>query len=181
MLFNHKYKGSSSVGSSSGKMGISFAPDTLREPTFFVGSLHDKLNFREAISALHHVVIADFKFKPSNKEEYKKGRKQTKARKNKGEIAPMEVDLHIDKLIKSSRGMDNYDILSLQMDTAKHKLEFAIRNRIPRIVFIHGVGEGVLKSELEFLFKNYQVSYYAASFKKYGLGATEVYVYQNKK
>jgi hypothetical protein len=52
-------------------MGISFAPDTLREPTFFVGSLHDKLNFREAISALHHVVIADFKFRPSNKDDYK--------------------------------------------------------------------------------------------------------------
>lgn len=71
MLFNHKYKGSSNVVSSGDGMGISFAPDTLREPTYFIGNLRDKLNFREAISALHHVVVADFKFRPSNKDDYK--------------------------------------------------------------------------------------------------------------
>lgn len=94
---------------------------------------------------------------------------------------PMEVDLHIHHLIASVKGMDNYDMLNLQLNEAKHKLEFAIKNRIPKIVFIHGVGEGVLKTELEFLFKNYQVNWYEASFQKYGLGATEVYIYQNPK
>lgn len=92
---------------------------------------------------------------------------------------PMEVDLHIHNLTASVKGMDNYDMLTIQMEHAKHKLEFAIRNRIPKIVFIHGVGAGVLKSELEFLFNNYNVKFYEASYKKYGMGATEVYVYQN--
>lgn len=115
----------------------------------------------------------------SYKEDYKKGKKLTKAKKNRGEIPPMEVDLHIDKLIKSSRGMDNYDMLTLQMDTAKHKLEFAIRNRIPRIVFIHGVGAGVLKTELDYLFNRYNVRISEASYQKYGMGATEVYILQN--
>ncbi len=96
-------------------------------------------------------------------------------------LPPMEVDLHIHQLTSSTRGMDTYDILNLQVDMAKHKLEFAIRNRIPKVVFIHGVGVGVLKPELEFLFKKYKVEWYAASFKKYGLGATEVYIYQNPK
>ena len=72
-------------------------------------------------------------------------------------------------------------ILQIQMDEAKRKLEFAIRNRIQKIVFIHGVGAGVLKTELEFLFNNFPVKWYAASFKKYGLGATEVYIFQNPK
>lgn len=94
---------------------------------------------------------------------------------------PMEVDLHIHNLTKSTRGMDNYDMLNLQINEAKHKLEFAIRNRIPKVVFIHGVGAGVLKTELDFLFKNYHVRSYEASYKKYGLGATEVYIYQNSK
>jgi len=94
---------------------------------------------------------------------------------------PMEVDLHINQLIPSSKGMDNFDILTIQMEHAKHKLQFAIKNRIPKIVFIHGVGEGVLKSELSFMLKNYQVDFYEASYKKYGLGATEVYIYQNPK
>ncbi len=101
------------------------------------------------------------------------------AKQNK--LPPMEVDLHIHQLTTSSKQMDVYDILNLQIDTAKHKLEFAIRNRIPKIVFIHGLGAGVLKTELEFLFKNYHIDSYPASFKKYGLGATEVYIYQNAK
>jgi hypothetical protein len=117
----------------------------------------------------------------SNKVDYVKGQKLTKSKKNKGEIPPMEVDLHIDKLIKSSRGMDKYDMLTLQMDTAKHKLEFAIRNRIPRIVFIHGVGAGVLKTELNYLFNRYNVKISEASYQKYGMGATEVYILQNTK
>lgn len=94
---------------------------------------------------------------------------------------PMEVDLHIHHLTESTRNMDNYDMLNLQIETAKHKIEYAIRNRIPKIVFIHGVGAGVLKTELDFLLDNYHVDVYAASFKKYGLGATEVYIYQNPK
>ncbi len=117
----------------------------------------------------------------SLKTEYKKKHKLTKIKSKKDKIPPMEVDLHIDKLIKSKRGMDNFDILSLQLDTAKYKLEFAIRNRIPRIVFIHGVGEGVLREELKYLFNRYNVKITEASYQKYGLGATEVYVLQNIK
>lgn len=91
----------------------------------------------------------------------------------------MEVDLHINQLTKSTRNMDNYDMLNLQLDTAKRKVEYAISKRISKIVFIHGVGEGVLKSELQRLLNKYPVKHYDASYKKYGLGATEVYVYQN--
>ena len=36
----------------------------------------------------------------------------------------MEVDLHAERLVKSTRGMDNYDVLSLQLQTAKHKIEY---------------------------------------------------------
>ena len=93
---------------------------------------------------------------------------------------PMEVDLHIEKLVRSFRGMSNYDILTLQIDTAKHQLEFAMRKRIQKIVFIHGVGEGVLKAELDFLLGRYDnLKFYDADYQKYGVGATEVYFFQN--
>lgn len=91
----------------------------------------------------------------------------------------IEVDLHINQLVKSVKGLDNYDMLNLQLDTAKRKVEFAISKRISKIIFIHGVGEGVLKSELHYLLNNYPVKYYDASYKKYGLGATEVHILQN--
>ena len=92
----------------------------------------------------------------------------------------MEVDLHIHQLTNSNRGMSNHDILNIQMETAKRQLEFAIRKRIQKVVFIHGVGEGVLKEELKYLFGRYDnVKYYDADYQKYGLGATEVYIFQN--
>ena len=92
----------------------------------------------------------------------------------------LEVDLHIEKLVKSFKHMTNFDILNLQVDTARSQLEFAIKNRIPKIVFIHGMGEGVLKTELDFLFGRYsEVTYQDANYRKYGLGATEVLLKQS--
>jgi len=93
----------------------------------------------------------------------------------------IEVDLHIHELVSSEKGMSNFEMLSIQLTAAKNKLEQAIKNRNQRIVFIHGIGEGVLKKELFHLFKKYPVKYYDASYQKYGQGATEVYIYQNKK
>ncbi|APG59372.1 Smr/MutS family protein [Christiangramia salexigens] len=93
---------------------------------------------------------------------------------------PMEVDLHINQLVRNSKGLSNHEMLNLQVDTARHKLEFAMRKRIQKVVFIHGVGEGVLKAELEYLFGRYSnVKFYDADYQKYGLGATEVYIFQN--
>ena len=101
--------------------------------------------------------------------------------KQESEIPPPEFDLHIKKLVKNFRGMSNYEILTLQSETAKRHVEFAIRNRIPKIVFIHGVGEGILKSELDFLLGRYDnISFRDANYQKYGLGATEVFIKQNK-
>jgi hypothetical protein len=71
MLFNYRYSGNSQVYSNATSSGISFAPDTHRDPTFFVGKLHKKIAFREAISALHDVVISDLRFKPKDKTAYK--------------------------------------------------------------------------------------------------------------
>ena len=102
--------------------------------------------------------------------------KKSAFKKEKNEVI-FEVDLHINQLVNSTKGMDNYDMLNLQLDTAKQKIEFAISKRIPKMVFIHGVGEGVLKSELMNLLQKYPVKFYDASYKKYGLGATEVVVF----
>jgi len=114
----------------------------------------------------------------SEKEQIK--RKQIKTKVKERYEPTMEVDLHINQLVKSAKGMSNHDMLTLQLDTAKRQLEFAIAKRIQKIVFIHGVGEGVLKIELEYLFARYDnIKYYDANYQKYGVGATEVYIFQN--
>ena len=115
-----------------------------------------------------------------SEKEIPKRKNQPKVRVKDRYEPTMEVDLHINQLVRSSRSMSNHDMLTLQLDTAKHKLEFAINNRIQKIVFIHGVGEGVLKMELEYLFGRYNnIKFYDANYQKYGLGATEVYIFQN--
>lgn len=70
MKFNYRYKGNSEIRNTTGATGVSFAPDVLREPTFFVGTLDKKIPFREAISALHDVVVADFNFQPKDNTAY---------------------------------------------------------------------------------------------------------------
>ena len=92
-----------------------------------------------------------------------------------------EVDLHIHELIENEIGMSNFEKLSLQLKVAQKELEMAIYKKHPKIIFIHGRGAGVLKSELKSLFKKYHVDFHDASYTEYGQGATEVIIYQNKK
>jgi hypothetical protein len=71
MIFNYKYANGTSVASNANSTDMSFAPDALRQPTFFVGTLEKSLSFREAMSALHHVVVSDLRFQPKDKTTYK--------------------------------------------------------------------------------------------------------------
>lgn len=123
--------------------------------------------------------VDDFSEVIKQKESFKK-KKSVRIKPKERDLPPMEVDLHIGKLVPRTGGLSNYDMLTIQMDTAKRQLEFAMKKRIQKVVFIHGVGEGVLKAELETLFNRYEnLKWYDADYQKYGLGATEVYIFQN--
>ncbi|MCL1473224.1 SWIM zinc finger family protein [Argonema antarcticum] len=71
MEVNYAYKGSTAVIDRADRTQMSFSPDTKREPTFFIGELRQNIAFREAISALHDVVVSDLRFKPKDKTAYK--------------------------------------------------------------------------------------------------------------
>ena len=134
----------------------------------------------QLVKAEGEIKVTNFEVYQVKKQKTVPPKKIAQKRKPKERNAPkMEVDLHIHQLTSTTKGMTNFDMLNVQLETAKRQLEFAIRNRIPKIVFIHGVGEGILKTELNYLFKKYPVDFYDADYQKYGLGATEVYIYQN--
>jgi dsDNA-specific endonuclease/ATPase MutS2 len=136
--------------------------------------IDDEMDFKVRITEGIHGAIKE---KEANLRKQK-----SKLSSSKKSIPAMEVDLHIEKLVPTTRGLDNFDIINIQLDTAKRQLDFAIQKRIQRVIFIHGVGEGVLKSELETLFRRYEyLKYYEADLQKYGRGATEVYIPQNPK
>lgn len=95
------------------------------------------------------------------------------------QIPALEVDLHIEAIIEHTRGLTNYDMLNKQLETAQQQLYFARQKRIKRVVFIHGVGEGVLKTELETLLRRHDdLDFYPADVREYGYGATEVYFFE---
>jgi hypothetical protein len=71
MEFNYAYQGNSSISGSGDRTQMSFSPDLTRQPTFFRGELRQNIAFREAISALHDVVVSDLRFKPKDKTAYK--------------------------------------------------------------------------------------------------------------
>lgn len=64
-----------------------------------------------------------------------------------------------------------------QIQHAKKCLNAAIDKKNGRIVFIHGVGTGVLKTELLNFLANYEgIMVNDADYREYGLGATEVVI-----
>lgn len=145
--------------------------------TFLENELVKKLVSNELKGFISTTDIIKIK---TEKQEQKK-RNFVKESKSKKEVFTLEVDLHIEKLIPNKKGHSNFDILNIQMDTAKRQIDFAIKNRIPKLVLIHGVGEGILKSELDFLLKRYEnIRIQEGNYQKYGLGATEIYFLQKK-
>jgi len=90
----------------------------------------------------------------------------------------LEVDLHIHELIDSVAGLSNGEILQIQMDKFHAVMDENKKSKGRRIVFIHGVGNGVLKSEVrKQLDRKYKgVSYQDASYREYGYGATMVII-----
>ena len=54
-----------------------------------------------------------------------------------------------------------------------------MRKRLQQVVFIHGVGEGVLKAELHTLLRRYDgIRFSDADYREYGQGATQVWITQ---
>src|SRR6266513_2492821 len=70
MNFSVAYKGHSGVSAPPEGMALSFAPNWRRDRVSFVGDLRDPLRFREAVSALHAIVVSDLKFRPKDKSAY---------------------------------------------------------------------------------------------------------------
>jgi len=108
-----------------------------------------------------------------------KERVEEKVRKKSPEnINLAEIDLHIEELVETHAGLSNSEILNIQLSKFKNTLESALQSETKKIVFIHGIGNGILKYELrKKLDKEYpELKYQDASFKEYGFGATMVYL-----
>ncbi|MGA9521770.1 MAG: hypothetical protein WBV82_09910 [Myxococcaceae bacterium] len=86
MKFDFNYLGRSGVIEVPGGSALSFQPNLARPKVFFDQQLKNPIRFREAISALHEVVVGDLKIRPKDKTAYKawleeEARQETELRK----------------------------------------------------------------------------------------------------
>ena len=91
------------------------------------------------------------------------------------------VDLHASAIPNFRNQLKGHNILLFQMETAKNHLESARKNRLKKMIFIHGNGSGTLKYQLEQWLNSLSfISYQDASYRSFGQGAIEVKLYNSK-
>lgn len=88
----------------------------------------------------------------------------------------VEADLHIEKILTSTRGLQANEMLSIQLEQCAKIIENARKSKMYKIVLIHGEGDGKLRSAIKkFIASNYpDFKVQNADIIKYGNGATEL-------
>lgn len=91
--------------------------------------------------------------------------------------AVYELDLHMHELLDRFEHMTSGQKLEYQMARCRSFVREAIDKKYKKVVLIHGVGEGVLRTEIHrWLDTQDRVEYHDASCRTYGYGATEVII-----
>lgn len=117
---------------------------------------------------------------PSEESEFEESEEHSYLTKSKisGRRKPEEVweiDLHVEELVESHSNLTNTEIMRKQMAALKNTIKDARKKHVSKIIAIHGVGEGVLKSEIvTYLSQQDGVEFFDADFREYGKGATEI-------
>ncbi|MFH1121302.1 MAG: DUF2027 domain-containing protein [Bacteroidota bacterium] len=90
-----------------------------------------------------------------------------------------EVDLHISALRQDYTEMPQNEILIYQLDYFTRMLESAIAHNYAKVTFIHGIGNGILKTAIKSRLAGYDhLEIRNAPFAKFGYGAVEVVISQ---
>ncbi len=90
-----------------------------------------------------------------------------------------EIDLHIEQLVTDYHQMSNAQKLDAQLLACEQAVLDAVQQQMPSIIIIHGIGTGVLRTEVHQLLKRMraQVRHFENKYsQKYGFGATEVFL-----
>ena len=116
------------------------------------------------------------------KEDRRRSKQDGRIERDKDKSADnkIEVDLHINQLVETASGMTNADMLNCQLSKFHETIKANAGKKGQKIVFIHGKGEGVLRTALEKELKTTykrQCRFQDASFREYGFGATLVIIF----
>ena len=82
----------------------------------------------------------------------------------------LKIDLHIELLSGSYQYLDNFEIVQIQLNECHLRIEKAFHSNYQKIIIVHGIGTGSLKSEVHKLLRKYNLRFYLTK----DAGATEV-------
>ncbi len=157
------------------KPGVFVVNDFFDEDAYVIDFYNAaELNHKEEEIKLRNLQINEIKKIVDQKDNITNNQPISKPEKTK------EVDLHIHELVDDTTGMLPSQMLDLQLKTFEKKLSEAIQEQCEKIVFIHGVGNGILKAKIRGrLDRDYpQFFYQDADYQKYKVGATLVYLHK---
>lgn len=133
-------------------------------------------NYREVELGAVHSKFPDLEdLNPTDFEEVTSQKKiKTNPEKN------WQIDLHIEELVDSHVHMTNYEIVQKQLSELRKFVAKAQAKKVRKIVVIHGVGTGVLKSEVHHFFKSISgAEYFYGDYREFGQGATVILLRYN--
>jgi len=134
---------------------------------------HELVRVLEEDEVELHNHVSRMKLKAKDISLSKPNKKKKEVQRN--ERGVMEVDLHLHELIEDESGVHHGEKLRIQMDHCRTAIDRARANGEKRLVIIHGIGEGKLRSEVRELLDHLPgIRYHDAPYKLYGYGATEV-------
>ena len=91
MDMSFAYRGHSAVVPGPGGLAVTLAPNLRRDRVSYAGTLRHPLRFREAVSALHDIVVSDFRYKPRDKTAYQAFKAQQKEREDTIRLAAYQA------------------------------------------------------------------------------------------
>lgn len=85
------------------------------------------------------------------------------------------IDLHIGNIVDSFKNMMPHQMLEKQIKKAMEEIKSAKKDKVKKLILIHGKGKGVLKKEIyKILNSMNDIEYFEADIIKYRFGAVEI-------
>ena len=138
----------------------------------------EKMAYERVIPTVLEIIQQDVS--PDRKKRLEKDfkTKYKEANARAGERSDMEIDLHMHAIVDSQAGLDQGVMLELQLSHFERMLQIGIRQRMKKLVFIHGIGQGVLRHQIWSRVDQYypDCTCRSADPRQYGSGATEVWI-----
>ena len=138
----------------------------------------EKMAYERVVPTVLEIVQQDISAERKSRieKDFKTKYKEANARAN--ERSDMEIDLHMHAIVDSQSGLDSTTMIELQLAHFERMLQIGIRQRMKKLVFIHGIGQGVLRHQIWSRVDQYypDCSCRSADPREYGSGATEVWI-----